>query len=70
MVRAALVPLAIMERKRELVRVSDLGTMARFDQLVAQGMDSTGAATQIAAIYGVRVRTIFRRVERARARSP
>lgn len=59
-----------VERKRELERVSDLGTMARFDQLVARCMDSTGAATQIAAFYGVRVRTIFRRVERARAGSP
>ena len=58
-----------MERKRELVRVYDLGTMARFDQLVARGLDSAGAAAQIAAFDGVRIRTIHRRVGRAKARS-
>ena len=58
-----------VERQRELVRVSDSRTMARFNQLVAQGLDSTGAAIQIAACEGVKIRTIYRRVERARARS-
>ena len=58
-----------VERKRELVRVSDIRTMARFNQLVDQGLDSAGAAIQISACDGVRVRTIFRRVERARARA-
>ena len=60
-------------RSRDLLRIKDRGAedreiVARFEHLVAQGMDRTGAMARIAAFYGVQMRTAYRRVSTARQR--